>query len=240
MGGRVSERATRVAVAFARAAMLPTGGWCSACVELLEVSGAGITVLNGDRSGPLCVSDRRMAALEDLQYTTGEGPCRDAFELRQPVFVEQLDEGASTRWPAFIDLAVTAGIGSVFAYPLSTNGATVGVLTLYQDERGPLNTEQHADSLVVAEVLTQTVLSLDASSANGLGGSLDDAVAYRAQIHQASGMVAVQLGVPTWDALARIRAHAFASGVPITVVAADVVGRRLRFNDHVEEIGDES
>jgi hypothetical protein len=50
-------------------------------------------------------------------------------------------------------------------------------------------------------------------------------------------MVAIQLGVPTWDALARIRAHAFAAGVPINVVAADIVGRRLRFTGEVEETG---
>ena len=232
------DRATRVAIAFARAAVLPTGGWCSACVEVLGVTGAGITVLDGDRSGPLCVSDRRMAALEDYQFTTGEGPCRDAFESRLPVFVEQLDGQASTRWPAFIDLAVAAGFASVFAYPLSTNGVAVGVLTLYQDGSGPLDTEQQADSLVVAQVLTETVLSLGTTSADGLDGPLDDAVAYRAQIHQASGMVAVQLGVPTWDAIARIRAHAFATGIPISVVATEIVGRRLRLVDDVEEIGD--
>jgi hypothetical protein len=206
-------------------------------VELLDVSGAGITVLDGDRSGPLCVSDRRMAALEDYQFTTGEGPCHDAFESRQPVFVEHLDRRASTRWPAFIDMAVAAGLASVFAYPLSSNGVVVGVLTLYRDGSGPLNTEQQADSLVVARVLTETVLSLSAPSAHGLDGPLDDAVVYRAQIHQASGMVAIQLGVPTWDALARIRAHAFAAGVPINVVAADIVGRRLRFTGEVEETG---
>ena len=224
-----------MAVAFARAAVSPTGGLCSACVEVLGVSGAGITVLGGDRSGQLCVSDRRMAALEDLQYTTGEGPCRDAFESLLPVFVEQLDRGASQRWPAFIDLATTAGIGSVFAYPLAMNKVAVGVLTLYQDRSGPLSADQRADSVVIAEVLTETVLSLDTSRAGGLGGPLDDAVAYRAQLHQASGMVAVQLGVSTWDALARIRAHAFATGVPINVIAADIVDRRLRFSGDVEE-----
>ena len=229
-----------MAVAFARAAVLPMGGWCSACVEVLGVAGAGITVLGGDRSGPLCVSDRRMAALEDLQFTTGEGPCRDAFQSQLPVLVEQLDRAASQRWPAFVDLAATAGVGSVFAYPLAMNKVPVGVLTLYQDAPGPLSVDQRANSGLIAEVLAETVFSLDTSRAGGLGGPLDDAVAYRAQIHQASGMVAVQLGVPTWDALARIRAHAFATGVPINVVAADIVSRRLRFTGDGEETGDGS
>jgi hypothetical protein len=130
-------------------------------------------------------------------------------------------------------------VASVFAYPLAASKVAVGVLTLYQDQTGPLRADQHADSLVVAGVLAETVLSLDTSLPGGSGGPLDDAVAYRAQLHQASGMIAVQLGVPIWEALARIRAHAFATGLPVNDVAAEIVARRLRFTgDTVEQTGD--
>jgi hypothetical protein len=45
-------------------------------------------------------------------------------------------------------------------------------------------------------------------------------------------MVSVQLGVPVSEALARLRAWAFAHDQRLEVVARDVVVRRLRFSDH--------
>jgi len=49
-------------------------------------------------------------------------------------------------------------------------------------------------------------------------------------VHQASGMVAVQLGVSIGQALIRLRAFAFADNRPLGAVADDVVARRLRFD----------
>lgn len=222
----------RIALAFARATTKPRARLCTACIEVLDVSGAGITVMAGEQAGPLCVSNERMRLLEDLQFTTGEGPCRDAFTSRRPVLTAHFDIAESGRWPAFVDLAVASGIEAVFAFPLTAMGATVGVLTLYQDVAGALTTTQHDDSLAIAGVLTETVLSLQDSAPDGiLAPGLDDAVAYRAQIHQASGMVSVQLRVSTLEALARIRAYAFAHGRPVDSVAADIVDRRLRLAD---------
>ena len=53
---------------------------------------------------------------------------------------------------------------------------------------------------------------------------------FRVQLFQAQGMVMVQLGVSLADALARIRAHAYAENRSLAEVAADVVARRLRFD----------
>lgn len=227
------EQSMRIAVAFAReTARLPESHLCRVCVDLLDVSGAGITLMGGHRAGPVCVSNSRMAALEDLQYTIGEGPCQDAFHSDQPVHAADMDTAAAARWPSFVELAHTSGVGAVFAFPLSTHGARVGVLTLYQDRSGALTADQHSDSLAVVEVLTETVLSLqDAAPAGTLAPGLDSAVRYRAQIHQASGMVAVQLRIPVSEALVRIRAHAFVEDRPVGAVAADIVTRRLRLAD---------
>ncbi len=60
---------------------------------------------------------------------------------------------------------------------------------------------------------------------------LDDAASHRAEVHQASGMVAVQLGVPVVDAAARLRAHAYAADRSVVDVARDIVERRLRLID---------
>jgi ANTAR domain-containing protein/GAF domain-containing protein len=227
------DQSLRIAVAFAReAAKSPEARLCSACVDVLDVTGAGITIMGGEHAGPVCVSNPRMAALEDLQYTIGEGPCHDAFRSNKFVHAPLLDVSASARWPSFVDLAHETGVGAVFAYPLSAKGAKIGVLTLYQADPGELSAMQHDDSIAIVEVLTETVLSLqDAAPVGTLAADLDDAVEYRAEIHQASGMVSVQLKIPVAEALLRIRAHAFAEGRPVRAVAADIVARRLRLAD---------
>jgi hypothetical protein len=227
------EQTVRIAVAFARAiAKSPPAGLCSACVEVLDVAGAGITVMGAGQSGPLCVSSQRMAELEDLQFTMGVGPCQDAYFSGRPVHAPRLDVSVVALWPAFVDMARDAGIGAVFAYPLSADGAKIGVMTLYQDREGELSASQHDDSLAIARVLTETVLSLQDAAPDGvLAPALEDAVTYRAEIHQASGMVSVQLEISIAEALVRIRAHAFASGQPVGVVAAEIVARQLRLID---------
>jgi len=230
----------RIAVAFARAvSRSPKAGLCDACIEVLAVSGAGITVMGGAHAGQLCVSSKRMAALEDLQFTMGVGPCQDAFSTGQPVHAPSLGIAAGARWPAFVDLAHDAGIGSVFAYPLSTNGAKIGVMTLYQDREGELSVGQHDDSIAMAEVLTETVLSLQDAAPDGvLAEGLKEAVAYRAEVHQASGMVSIQLKIPVSEAMVRIRAYAFAHERPVGAVAADIVARRLRLSDDRQQPGE--
>ena len=236
-----ADQSLRIAVAFAReAAKSPEARLCSACVDLLDVTGAGITIMGGGQAGPVCVSHPRMAALEDLQYAIGEGPCHDAFTSNTFVHAPRLDGPASAMWPAFVHLAQSTGVGAVFAYPLSSKGAKIGVLTLYQDSAGELSVTQHEDSIAMVEVLTETVLSLqDAAPAGTLAPDLDDVVAYRAQVHQASGMVSVQLQIPVAEALLRIRAHAFAAGRPVGVVAGDIVARRLRLADDRDDRPDD-
>ena len=127
----------------------------------------------------------------------------------------------------------------MFAYPLAFKGARVGVMTLYQDGEGELATMQHEDSIVVAQIITETILSLqDVAPEGTLSKDLDEIVAYRAQVHQASGMVSIQLEISVAEALLRIRAHAFTTGLPIGVVAADIVARRLRLVDDRNELGE--
>jgi hypothetical protein len=176
-----------------------------------------------------------MAALEDLQFTLGEGPCQDAYRSGIPVHAPRLDVATFARWPTFVERAQAAGFGGVFAFPLSLQGANVGVLTLYQDLEGDLSAAQTEDSIAMSEVLTETLLSLqDVAPTGELAAGLEDAVSYRAQVHQATGMVSIQLKIPIADALVRIRAHAYTAGRAVADVAADIVGRRLRLiDDHL-------
>jgi len=204
---------------------------CSAGADLLGAGGVGVFVMAEGVRGATFASNPLAANLEELQFTLGAGPGVDAYTDGIPIRECDLDM-ATERWPGFCGSAVAAGARAAFAFPLRLGAARLGALSVYQSGPGPLDDEVYADALVLADVVTRGLLAAHAtvpagSSAVGLG---DDGT-FDARVHQASGMVSVQLEVGVGEALVRLRARAFADSTPLTAVAADVVARRLRFDD---------
>ena len=232
-GALQPELSMRMAVAFARqAAKLRGTALCSASRDVLSVTGVGIAVYTATSSEHLCASNAAVESLEDMQFVTGEGPSRDAFRSGHLVEVPSLDSGAGDRWPSFVELACTKHIGAVFAFPLVVHRVNVGVLSIYQHAAGHLSITQRGDSFALGSVLAETILSMqDPAPHDDAAPDIGDVVAYRAELYQASGMVAVQLRVPASEALLRIRAHAFALGHTVGEVATEIVARRLRLPD---------
>ena len=206
-------------------------GLCTACADALGVGGAGVTVVAEE--GPpatLCASDAVSMRIEELQYTLGEGPGIDAQALGRPVHEPDLGVPRRVRWPLLAGPAVEAGAAAVFAFPLRTGGVRLGALTLHQPQPGPLSDSQHADALAMADAMLHIVVARQAEAPPGaLADGLETLGAHRAEVHQATGMVSVQLSVGVAEALVRLRARAFRDGRPLADVAADVVGRRMRF-----------
>jgi GAF domain/ANTAR domain len=201
-----------------------------ACADSLGAAGAALSVgSGGTRSEPLLACGAIAGELEELQFTLGEGPCMDAAAGRRPVLVPDLAIAtARGRWPAFAPAAVGHGIRAIFAFPVTAGAALVGVLGVYQDHPGSLPRRELADALVFADAM----LVLASDEQGGIAAGVDNALALqRAQVHQATGMVAAQLNVPVTDALAALRAHAYTRGLRLSDLAADVVARRVRLSD---------
>ncbi len=171
------------------------------------------------------------AALEDVQFTLGQGPCVEAVASGAPVLVADLATAAA-RWPAFTAAAQDFGVGALFAFPLQIGAISVGVLLAHRAAVGPLSVQQTADALALADALAVLLVHLATPGAAGAPPGSDRAApaTYRAQVHQATGMISVQLNVNLAEALVRLRARAYAEGRLVTEVADDVVARRLRFD----------
>jgi hypothetical protein len=162
--------------------------------------------------------------------TVGEGPGRDADRTGRPVLEPDLAGASPSRWPAFTETALAAGAKAVFAFPLRIGAIRVGVLGLYRAAPGPLGDEGFGDVLLLADYSAQLILSFSTKAPPGGLDELVGPVALRAEVHQATGMVAVQLGVGVAEAFVRMQAKAFADGRLIGDVAADIVARRLRLD----------
>ncbi len=205
---------------------------CQVCVEVTGMSGAGIMLMSNDvPRGAVCATDDVSALIEDLQFGLGEGPCVDAFHLDAPVLEPDLAAPVTPRWLGFTGPAVEAGARAVFGFPLQLGAVRLGALNLYRTEPGPLTDDQHADALVMADIAAQALLVLQADAPPGqLAASLEEGSDFQHVVHQASGMVSVQLEVTVGEALVRLRAHAFGNDRPLVEVARDVVARQLRFD----------
>ncbi len=204
---------------------------CEATREVIGVSGAGVMLMSGDvPSGSLCTTDEVSNLIEQLQYTLGEGPCVDAHHESRVVIEPDLVHPSIPRWFAFTPQAVGAGVGAVFAFPLQVGTVRLGALDLYRDAPGALSDDQHADAMVMADVIANWVLDVQANApADSVAEELERDADFHFVVHNAAGIVSVQLGVSIAEALIRLRAHAFSNDRLVRDVAEDVVARRLRF-----------
>jgi hypothetical protein len=206
---------------------------CEVAAEVTDVTGAGVMLLaEGRPQASLCTSDAVSSVIEDLQYTLGEGPCVDAHRLGTVVAEPDLGSAKLSRWTAFSPRAFGAGARAVFGFPIRIGAVRLGALNLYRDRPGMLEDERHADALVMADVAARVILGAQAEMPPaGLGGDLPPDAYLWGVVHQAAGMISVQLDIPVADALVRLRARAFTTERLISDVARDVVERRLRFDD---------
>lgn len=205
-------------------------GLCTACVEILEVAGAAITLMtsHGEVAASYS-SDALVRRLEEQQFTLGDGPTVEGYRTGMSVSVWYMDASRPAQWPGFPHEALEAGICGVYALPLRVGAARLGVLTLYRSQRGPLDEATFGCALVVAELITRIILSWQAGAPDGqLAGELADDGIYQAGVHQASGRISAQLGVGVAEALSLLRAHAFSTGRPIGEVAAQVNAGSIR------------
>jgi hypothetical protein len=205
---------------------------CAATAQALAASGSGLSVMAEDGvRGMTTASDPASARIEDLQFELGEGPCIDAFFSRRPVLISDLAVAATDRWPVYASAAYSDGVRAVFAFPLQVGAGRLGVLDVYRARAGPLTAGELAQALTFAEVAVTSLLDgQDHAPAGSVPEGLDAALDRRAELFQAQGMVMVQLGVTLAEALARMRAYAFAENRSLADVARDIVGRHLSFD----------
>ncbi len=203
---------------------------CRAYVVGLDVDGAAISLQTASTSSQtLCATDATAELLEELQFSLAEGACVEAAVTGRPVLVPDMRHATEvSRWPIFAAAVVEqSDVGALFAVPLQWGTINLGVLDLYRKAPGSLSDAQLRDAMSAAEMAA--LMFLGVRTDPGDGAWLDHSVHGRAEIHQATGMVVAQLGVSAQDALARMRAYAFAEQQLLSDVAHDVLSRRLRF-----------
>ncbi|RFA06712.1 hypothetical protein B7R21_18815 [Subtercola boreus] len=175
----------------------------------------------------LCIEFDRGPS-RDIAIRIAAGPHWEALNTGRPVLVPDLSGQENRVWPVFSGAAQEIGIAAVFAFPMRIGAATIGVVDLYSTTPRWLDTTE----IVVATSMAgrTAVAAVNKAMLGALNsGSTEHerSPSMRREVHQATGMIQAQLDISTTDALARLRAHAFSTGIAINELARQIVDRSL-------------
>lgn len=202
-------------------------GLLRSCCRTTGLDGAGVTMMSADAGRePVFATDEVATVIERLQLTLGEGPCVDSASTGIPVLVPDLSdpgEGVAGRWPVFGKEAARVGARAIFAFPIRFGAIWLGAVDFYRQSPGPLNQAELGSVLSAVDRVGLAVLE-----APNWYGDPESPAATNMVVHQAAGMVMGQLDSSITEAMVRLRATAFAEGLSIEELAADVANGRRR------------
>lgn len=214
--------------------LYPERTLCAPFVEQLSVSGAAITVFdNTGRQVTVCATSPLAARLDEVQFELGEGPTWEAFRTGEPSLIDNVAGAKALTFPAFAAALSELPVGAIFALPMCLGAAAVGVVTLFRDYAIALTGAelQFAAGLVNRTTPHAVALALTAAASATEPVGDYSVPLMRREVHQATGILIVQLDVTATEAFLRLRAHSFATGRPIQDIARDVVARVIDFRD---------
>jgi hypothetical protein len=224
--------AQNLALGAARGLPLPER-LCRAASSALECDGGAITLAYTHvERVTLSTTDEVALELEQIQDVVGQGPGPDAFTSGLYCRYDLLAAaGKDPRWPLLESESLTALAPLVVhAIPMGGgNEPVVGVLTLHQ-----LGLNRDIDvsgALVVARVVMAALVG----DVHSMQDTTEGPWSERAQVHQATGMVVAQLGLPEVDVLALLRAHAFSHDQSLASTARSVIERELEFSANPDQ-----
>jgi hypothetical protein len=213
---------------------------CRDGVRAVAVDGGSIALVSsrGARVG-LGATDTMAAELEEIQMTLGEGPYLDAASSLSPVQVYNFADPATDsaeRWPFLAKEVAKLDVCALFGFPVCFGDVPVGTIGLYRRQPGELSEAEFGAALTAADDIAASLLDQDTWAEVGRLASAEDDAPVRLGtgtplVHQAAGMTMIQLDVSIGEAMALLRATAFAEGKALADLALEVVERRVRLGE---------
>lgn len=197
----------------------------------------GVTIVLDDRPRTAAYTTATTLEIDAVQYAVGDGPCLDAFRNRRENLVDL--SVAEERWPMFTLAAEQDDIKSLFAVPLVSGSQSFGAMNLYAFA---VRAFDGADITLVRLAASRAADAVAAVvqlvGARELAAQLESAMASRAVIEQAKGIIMGREGVDEGTAFEVLRRQSQDSNVKVRTVAAQLV--RSVQSSRGERVGAES
>ena len=190
------------------------------CLMVLPADAAAVLVLDGEGGlEMLSASSHRAEELELLQIQLVAGPCVQVIDDNRMLRASgaQLVE----RWGEVGVAIRAAGFEQVDAYPLRWRGRTIGGLNVLS--RAPRPEQNAVLGQVLADLTTLVVVHAGDVSGERVLARVHEAVAARAVVEQAKGVLAVTLDLGPDTAYEVLLERARESDLGLTAVATRIV-----------------
>lgn len=196
--------------------------------------GAGLTLLEADRSDTVVATADFVTEIDNIQYGLGQGPCISAAAEGSTVVSGSL--GADARWPRFGGRIARLGVHSALSLPLITPDGVVGAMNVYARPKNVFNDSAARTGeifAVPAAIAVQNAQVL--AQAQRLAARLEAALQTRGVIDRAVGIMMSRSGRTADETLERLRTLSQHEHQKLPTIAQQIVDEavgRARARQH--------
>ena len=182
----------------------------------------GITLRHRGHDRRAASSDVRTARCDDVEVAAGSGPCITSMDEHRTVMGREIwhDE----RWVEWREAAVRAGFRSAAALSATAGPGASIALNLYSEDEEPWAPERLERAAIFAQQVARVMaLCIRISEQTVINGDLTAAMASRATIDQAIGIIMAQNRCSSEEAFEILRSASSHRNIQLRDVAAAVV-----------------
>lgn len=193
-------------------------------VGAADYASVSITAAAGGELFTTVWTDEVTVAVDACQYATGVGPCLDAVRTGEMVRVDVATGGA--RWPEFAAAAAAVGVRSFLSAPIGDTGHRAGALNLFSTQEAGFDGDDDVVMMIV-DYAERTITDYTRlRQAQDLVAQLREAMATRAPIEQAKGILMAAHHITAEQAFALLRKQSQDTNTKLHAVAVDFVAAR--------------
>jgi GAF domain-containing protein len=184
---------------------------------------AAVTTLGDGRPETIVATDPVIEIVDQVQYDFESGPCLDAYRSGGVFRIDDTED--EERWPEFARAAAARGIRSTLSLPLMADGEGIGALNLYSRTVRAFSPADEVHARRFSEPAAVVVANAHLFwECRRLAGNLEAAMASRAVIEQAKGILMAQRGLDADGAFDLLRRASQSENVKLREVARRLVG----------------
>lgn len=189
--------------------------------------GAGLTLLEQDRPNIIVATEPFVSAIDDIQYSIGQGPCIQAAGDGHPVLSGSL--GGDPRWPKFGGRVARMGVHSVVSLPLVAPDGVVGAMNVYAHAKDTFDARSAELGMIFAMPAAVAVQNAHVlAQTRRLAEQLQHALQARGVVDRAVGILLSRSGGTEVEAMQRLRELSQVEHRKLAVVAQTIVDEAVR------------
>jgi GAF domain-containing protein len=182
----------------------------------------GITLFRHRKAATVASSSAAAQALDEIQYTFGDGPCVTASREQETVHIRDLEDCG--RWPQYAATVRGHGVRSILALPFLLDGDTRAALNLYSHRSGRFDgRSMDLARNFVSQASLALRLAVRFAHYSDTAANLRATLETRTGIDVAVGIIMAQNRCSQAEAFELLKAASSARNIKLHAVAAGVV-----------------